>query len=111
MSNHLVGVTEIAEMLEALSDIRDRALWACAFHAGLRFGELRALRWEHVDLAEGRLHVRESMDDKKAITAPKTRAGVRTLPITLHLRKPVKPVTVARIFQAVFWTIRWVGLP
>ena len=88
--------SEIAEMLEALSDVRDRALWATAFHAGLRFGELRALRWEHVDLATSRLHVRESMDDKKAITAPKTKAGVRTLPITLHIRKPLLALRAER---------------
>lgn len=31
--------------------------------------------------------------------------------LTLHLRKPVKPATVARIFQAVFWVIRWIVLP
>ena len=88
--------SEIAEMIEALTDIRDRALWAAAFHAGMRFGELRALRWEHVDLPASRLHVRESMDDKKAITAPKTKAGVRTLPITLHLRKPLLALRAER---------------
>jgi integrase len=51
--------SEIAEMIDALPDVRDRALWAAAFHAGMRFGELRALRWEHVDLAASRLHFRE----------------------------------------------------
>ena len=87
---------EIAQMIDALTDIRDRALWAAAFHAGMRFGELRALRWEHVDLPASRLHVRESMDDKKAITPPKTKAGVRTLPITLHLRKPLLALRAER---------------
>ncbi|MCU1235751.1 MAG: hypothetical protein JWP63_3718 [Candidatus Solibacter sp.] len=31
--------------------------------------------------------------------------------MTLHLRKPVKPSTVARVFQGVFWVVRWVVLP
>ncbi len=31
--------------------------------------------------------------------------------LTLHLRKPVKPATVARIVQALFWIVRWVLLP
>src|SRR5262249_20285019 len=31
----------------------DRALWATAVYAGLRYGELRALRWGAVDLAGG----------------------------------------------------------
>jgi integrase len=88
--------SEIAEMIEALADARDRAFWATAFHAGLRFGELRALRWEHVDLAASRLHVREAMDDRKVITAPKTKAGLRTLPITLHLRKPLVALRAER---------------
>ena len=39
---------ETTQMIDALADIRDRALWAAAFHTGMRFGELRALGWEHV---------------------------------------------------------------
>jgi hypothetical protein len=31
--------------------------------------------------------------------------------MTLHLRKPVKPVAVSRMFQGVFWMLRWVVLP
>jgi hypothetical protein len=31
--------------------------------------------------------------------------------MTLHLRKPVKPATIMRIVQVLFWTIRWVVLP
>ncbi len=31
--------------------------------------------------------------------------------LTLKLRKPVTPASVARVFDAVFWLIRWVALP
>ena len=31
--------------------------------------------------------------------------------LTLHLRKPVKLATIARIFQAIFWIVRWIVLP
>ncbi len=31
--------------------------------------------------------------------------------LTLKLRTPVKPVTVARVFLAGFWIVRWVVLP
>ncbi len=31
--------------------------------------------------------------------------------LTLHLRKPVKPATIARIFQTFFWIVRWIVLP
>jgi integrase len=87
---------QIAELLAALADTRDRALWATAFHAGMRFGELRALRWEHVDLVEGRLHVLEAMDERQAVTPPKTKAGIRTLPITFHIRKPLLALRAER---------------
>jgi integrase len=33
-------------------------LWAVAFYAGLRRGELIGLRWSDVDLAAGVIHVR-----------------------------------------------------
>ena len=40
----------------------DRALWATALYAGLRRGELRALRWDDIDLTAGVIHVRRAMD-------------------------------------------------
>src|SRR5262245_648863 len=40
---------EAKRLLEALPE-QDRALWATAFYAGLRNGELRALRVEDIDL-------------------------------------------------------------
>src|SRR5207302_3073756 len=48
-----VASVDEAEALFAALPESDRALWACAFYAGLRLGELRALRHEDVDLAKG----------------------------------------------------------
>uniref|UniRef100_Q025N1 Uncharacterized protein n=1 Tax=Solibacter usitatus (strain Ellin6076) TaxID=234267 RepID=Q025N1_SOLUE len=31
--------------------------------------------------------------------------------LTLHLHKPVKPASVARVLQALFWIVRWIVLP
>jgi integrase len=45
-----VSPQEAAELIEVLPE-HDRALWWCAALAGLRRGELRALRWRDVDLA------------------------------------------------------------
>lgn len=79
------SVTEALALLEALPE-GDRALWATAFFAGLRRGELRALRFENVDLAAGIIHVRHGWDDVEGEIAPKSRSGTRTVPINALLR-------------------------
>jgi integrase len=75
---------EGAELLRATPE-RDRPLWAAAMYAGLRRGELQALRWEDVDLGAGKIHVRRSWDAKAGFIEPKSRAGLRTVPIPLVL--------------------------
>jgi integrase len=73
-------------LLAALPD-RDRALWATALYAGLRRGELMALRWEDVDLATGVIHVERAYDEKARVhIEPKSNAGRRTIPIVGALR-------------------------
>jgi integrase len=76
-----------AEALIDAAQARDRGLWACAFYAGLRLGELYALRWEHVDLASGVLHVQASYDPKeRELVDVKTAASPRRVPIAAVLR-------------------------
>ena len=76
---------EAAELLNALpSDLRP--IYATAFYAGLRRGELRGLRWEDVDLAAGTIHVRRGYDDKAGEIAPKSEKGTRTVPLVALLR-------------------------
>jgi integrase len=77
---------EAALLLAALPE-RDRAVWATALYAGLRRGELMALRWEDVDLAKGLIHVERAYDEKGRVhIEPKSRAGRRTIPIIGTLR-------------------------
>jgi integrase len=78
---------EISRFLNAL-DEKDRALWATAFFAGLRRGELMALRWEHIDLGSGAIHVRKSFDPHAGVeNDPKSRAGRRSIGICAELRE------------------------
>jgi integrase len=63
-----------------------RALLATLAYAGLRIGELLALGWNDVDLANGRLHVRQS----------KTDAGVRTVDIQPELRDELVALKASR---------------
>ena len=66
---------------------RDRAIRATALYAGLRRGELMALRWEEVDLASGVIRVERAYDDKERVEVePKSQAGRRTVPIVGALR-------------------------
>jgi integrase len=75
-----------AEALIAALRSEDRALWGCAFYAGLRRGELRALLWDDVDLADGLIRVERSMDSYGTAAEPKSRAGRRAVPIVAALR-------------------------
>jgi integrase len=77
--------TEAAALITALPD-DDRAVWATAFYAGLRLGELWALRDEDADLEEGLLRVERSWDRREGVIEPKSRAGRRVVPIVAALR-------------------------
>lgn len=70
---------EAERLLGALE--HDRALWATAFYAGLRRGELRALRVKHLDLDAGVIRVRRSWDDNEGEGPVKTKAGRRDVAI------------------------------
>jgi integrase len=83
--DRIAAPEEAARLLTAL-DAPERAIWATAMYAGLRLGELRALRWADVDLAAGVIHVRRSWDPKAGEVAPKSRAGVRRVPMPARLR-------------------------
>ena len=76
---------EAQALLDALPD-DGRALWATAFYATLRRGELRALRWSDVDFDTG-IRVNRGWDDKAGEQAPKSEASERRVPITGTLRK------------------------
>lgn len=86
---------ESTELLEPLSDI-ERALWACAFFAGLRRGEMRALRVGDVDFDAGTISVERGWDDKLGPIAPKSAAGVRKLPLLETLRPYLEPLASER---------------
>jgi integrase len=81
----IAAPAEIERVLEAVAP-GDRALWATAVYAGLRRGELCALRWDDVDLAAGVIHVRRGWDVVEGEIEPKSRHGRRRVPIPAVLR-------------------------
>ena len=69
---------------------RYRPLLITAIFTGLRASELRGLRWQDVDLANARLHVRQRADryhgkkhegDHNPLGLPKSEAGQRSVPL------------------------------
>lgn len=81
---------EARALLEALRP-EDRPVWAAALYAGLRRGELRALRWQDVDFEAGVIRVERGWDDKEGPIAPKSRAGRRLVPLARPLRAHLRP--------------------
>lgn len=74
-------------LLLGVLPVRDRPVWATAAYAGLRRGELMALRWSDVDLGAGVIHVNRSHNPEVGTTGePKSRAGTRRVPIPPVLR-------------------------
>jgi integrase len=74
-----------ARLIEALPT-EDRPAWATALYAGLRYGELRALRWGAIDFDVSTIRVRESWDPLEGSIAPKTQTSHRTTPMPGVLR-------------------------
>jgi integrase len=73
----------VAQLLAAMPD-GDRAIWGCAFYAGLRLGELRALRVANI--GERSIRVEHGWDPYEGEIAPKSKAGLRDVPIPQVLR-------------------------
>jgi integrase len=83
--DRIASPDECSRLLERLPET-DRPLWATAMYAGLRRGELMALRVEDVDLAAGKIHVRRSWDPSEGEIAPKSAKGDRRVPVPAVLR-------------------------
>lgn len=82
----IVDAPTAIKMLNAIPNLRDRAIYATAIFAGLRRGELMALRWEDIDLLAGELRVERAWDPKAAeYVAPKSASGRRTVGIATVL--------------------------
>jgi integrase len=75
-----------AEALIAALPLGDRALWATAFYAGLRRGELQALRVCDVNLAASTIKVAGGWDQYEGAQDPKTFGSRRTVPLLAILR-------------------------
>ncbi|WP_369045162.1 tyrosine-type recombinase/integrase [Sinomonas sp. P10A9] len=82
------GRDDTLRFLEAAHEHRLGDLYEVAIMTGLRRGELCGLRWEDVDLVEGRLSVRRNLvqvGNEVREGQPKTTAGERSVGIPAHV--------------------------
>jgi integrase len=80
---------ELRAIIAATPD-RHRALIFTALFAGLRSSELRGLSWDCVDLKQGQIEVRQRADRHNRLGPPKSKAGMRTIPMSPLLLNTLK---------------------
>lgn len=78
--------------LQSLTGKEKRFLALCLFTA-MRRGEVLGLRWE--DIYNGSIHVKRNVThpqrNRPCITTPKTKAGIRTIPMIEPLKQALSP--------------------
>jgi integrase len=102
---------EVREFLQRSARHRLGALFEIAVLTGLRRGEITGLRWADVDLAARKIvvrHNRVTVDGKIIEQTTKTRAGLRTLPLSdaavasllaWHLRQAAEAEAAGEVWQ------------
>jgi len=75
----VLSAEEVEALARAAAHTQDGALYLTAAYAGLRLGELRALRWRDVDFAKRFVHVRRSYVERSE-GVPKS-GRVRSVPM------------------------------
>ena len=73
-----IATADEAHRLIAALEEEDQALWATALYAGMRHGELQALRAEKIELALKRIKVHAGWDQYEGEIDTKTEKGRRT---------------------------------
>lgn len=83
---HILRTAEMQGMGQhRRSWLMTRCIVNIAAFCGLRQGEILALQIDHIDLDARVIEVRQSLSPTDGIKAPKTRAGVRDVPMPVHV--------------------------
>jgi integrase len=80
----------------ARMDQQDSALYMVAALTGLRQGELRALRWRHVDFSGQKITVEQAVSGKQ-VTTPKS-GKIRTVPLADEAARQLDALSQRRDF-------------
>jgi len=86
-------VSQLRSFLQAADCDGYAPIWLLAISTGMRRGELLGLRWDDVDLAKGRIHVRRALAEigsELRIQEPKTKSSRRVVPLSGHALAALK---------------------
>jgi integrase len=70
-----------------------------AVYTGLRLGELLGLQWQDVDFGEAVLHVRRQWTRMQELAEPKTKAGLRRVPLSADMVAELRRLKLASKFS------------
>ena len=98
VANHRKLVNFVAENFT----FRNLGILLC-LHTGMRIGEVCALKWEDIDIAQGIINVKRTIEriyiiengerrTELIISTPKTQNSIREIPLSKELIKVIKPL-------------------
>jgi integrase len=93
----------LAPQLGIMAQPLYRTLFLLGVHAGLRIGEIRALRWCDVDLENRMLTIRWQVVQKNMLTPPKNKK-IRVIPITDQLYQALADLKAGPSYEFVIWS-------
>ena len=85
-----ISDNNINAVLDAAEDEVSKLAILLSTSTGLRAGEQRALTWGDIDFEKNKLSVNKSADENNQIKGPKTKAGVRDIPLRLELKEALQ---------------------
>lgn len=106
-----------AEVHKKRRQVYNEKLMRCFLHlaafCGLRIGEICALTLDAVNFQDGVIHVRHSLSAEDELKGPKTKAGIRDVPLPRHLASIldewIKDYMRANDRNLLFRASRWSG--
>jgi integrase len=105
---HTWTAAEVGIFLASVREDRLYAAWLLLATLGLRRGELLGLRWSDVDLATGRIAIRNTLvmvDGKPAMAEPKTAKGRRSLMLAPQALEAVRGHRARQAAERLSWGV------